>query len=51
MGIEDIEDVLTLASLHPDILNGESLKNIFLIFHLSPKHLFSFNYFQIFYGI
>jgi hypothetical protein len=29
MGIEDIEDVLTLASLHPDILNGGTFFSFF----------------------
>jgi hypothetical protein len=32
-----IEDLLDLASLHPDVLNGESLTKIFLFFTYVPR--------------
>ena len=32
-----IEDLLTLASLHPDVLNGESLLKIFSFFTYVPQ--------------
>ena len=32
-----IEDLLDLASLHPDVLNGDSLMKIFLFFTYLPR--------------
>ena len=32
-----IEDLLDLASLHPDVLNGDSLMKIFLFFTYVPR--------------
>ena len=51
MGIEDIEDVLTLASLHPDIFDGGTFFSFFTYHQNTFFLLITSKYFMAFNAI